>query len=283
MALIGKKVIRAFTQARWGGRSLICLYISILSGIILALQYNPADPFYSTATLELIVPYGSFWRSLHYYSSQAFFFLLLCHLSAVIANREPGFGRIAWIRLTALVPIAVLLLFTGYVLRGDATGAAAGVIAEHIALSIPGIGKSLNTLLFDISANNILKVYANHLIGLMTLGCLCLWSHLRIYRSSFRRHVPLTLAVFAGSILLTAPMEPDRIGLTHIAGPWFFLGLQELLRYFPPLWAGVLVPASLVIALFFLPRQGRQRKLVLLFMVFWLIGYAVLSGVGYSR
>ncbi len=283
MVPAGKTIIRAFTHGRWGGRSLICLYISILSGIILALQYNPADPFYSTATLELIVPYGSFWRALHYYSSQAFFLLLLCHLIAVITNKESDLDRTAWIRLTAVIPTAILLLFTGYVLRGDATGSAAGAIAEHITLSIPIIGKPLNTLLFDISANGILKVYADHLIGLMALGCLCIWPHLQKYRSSFRRHVPLTLAVFAGAILLSAPIEPERIGLTHIAGPWFFLGLQELLRYFPPLWAGIIVPASLIIALFFLPRQEKLRRRVLIFMVFWLIGYAVLSGISFHR
>ena len=283
MTVAGKTIIRAFTRSRWGGRALVCLYISILSGIVLALQYNPADPFYSTATLELVAPYGSFWRSLHFYSSQAFFLLLLCHLVAVIADNEPGSDRFTWVRLTASIPIGLLLLFTGYVLRGDATGSAAGAIAEHISLSIPVIGKPINNLLFDISAGGVLKVYANHLIGLMALGCLCLWTHLHRYRASFRRHVPMTLAVFAGAILLTAPMEPDRIGLTHIAGPWFFLGLQELLRYFPPFWAGVIVPASLLTALFFLPRQKPQQKPVLLFMVSWLIGYAILTAISYCR
>ena len=283
MVLSGKTIIRAFTKSRWGGRALICLYISIFSGIVLALQYDPADPFYSTATLELVAPYGSFWRSLHFYSSQAFFLLLLCHLIAVIIKKGPGPDRLTWIKLTASIPIGLLLLFTGYVLRGDATGSAAGAIAEHIALSIPVIGKPINSLLFDIAANGVLKVYANHLIGLMALGCLCLWTHLHRYRASLAHHIPMTLAVFAGAVLLKAPMEPDRIGLTHIAGPWFFLGLQELLRYFPPLWAGVLVPLALVMALFFLPRQKLQQKTVVLFMVFWLIGYALLSGIGYYR
>ena len=283
MALSEKTIIRVFTRSRWGGRALVCLCISILSGIVLALQYNPADPFYSTATLELVAPYGSFWRSLHFYSSQAFFLLLLCHLAAIIADQGPGPDRFTWIRLTASIPISLLLLFTGYVLRSDATGSAAGAIAEHIALSVPGIGKPVNSLLFDIAANGVLKVYANHLIGLMALGCICLWTHLHKYGPSFRRHVPITLAVLAMAVLLTAPMEPDRIGLTHIAGPWFFLGLQEMLRYFPPFWAGVLVPLALLMALFFLPRQKLQQKSVLLFMVFWLISYAVLTGISYCR
>jgi quinol-cytochrome oxidoreductase complex cytochrome b subunit len=35
--------------------------------------------------------------------------------------------------------------------------------------------------------------------------------------------------------------------------PWYFLGLQELLHYFPPIVAGVLMPALVVIALVVIP------------------------------
>ncbi len=35
--------------------------------------------------------------------------------------------------------------------------------------------------------------------------------------------------------------------------PWYFLGLQELLHYFPPIVAGVLLPALVVIALVVIP------------------------------
>ncbi len=35
--------------------------------------------------------------------------------------------------------------------------------------------------------------------------------------------------------------------------PWYFLGLQEMLHYFPPVVAGVLVPTLVVIALVVIP------------------------------
>ena len=35
--------------------------------------------------------------------------------------------------------------------------------------------------------------------------------------------------------------------------PWYFLGLQELLHYFPPLVAGVLLPTLVVLALVVIP------------------------------
>jgi len=270
-------------SVHWGGHTLVSLYISVLSGIVLALQYNVRDPFYSTATIELVVPFGSFWRALHYFSSQAFFLLLLCHLAAILWENDYTVKRLPWLRLTASVPIALLLLFTGYVLRGDATGEAAGAIAEHITLAIPLLGQPLNDILFDISRVGVNKVYANHLIGLMTLGGFCIWPHLRRYTASWLNHVPLTLILLVLSTILTTPMEPDRIGLLHIAGPWFFLGLQELLRYLPAFWAGIVIPATLVCALLFFPTVTQLRRRYLLFILVWMAIYAVLTYISYSR
>jgi ubiquinol-cytochrome c reductase cytochrome b subunit len=267
---------------RWGGHTLISLYISVLSGLVLGLQYNPTEPFYSTATLQLAVPFGFFWRSLHYCSSQAFFLLLLVHLAMVIWQNTAQFSRPEWLRLSAVAPVALLLLFTGYILRGDATGDAAGAISENIVLSIPLFGKPLNKLLFDISTAGLRKVYLHHIIGLMLLGGFCVWPHLRRYSALWRNHLPLVLLFLAAAVGLKIPLEPERFGLLHIAGPWFFIGMQELLRYLPAFWAGIFVPAVLTIPLLLLPAEGKVRRWCLLFIAVWLLGYAMLSGFGWT-
>lgn len=272
-----------FIGIRWGGGSLVSLYISIISGVIVALQYNPADPFYSTTAIELIAPYGSFWRAMHYYSSQAFLLLLVCHFVAVVWENTHYYSRTTWVRLTMSLPVAVLLLFTGYILRDDATGEAAGLIAENIMLSIPLIGEWMNDLLLSISANGVKRVYANHLAGLMVVGCYCVWPHLRRYSTRWRHHLGLTGAVILLSVILAAPMEPQRFGLMHIAGPWFFLGLQEALRYVHPFWAGFVLPAIFVAALLKLPHKGKARSRYLAFIGLWLVFYGVLSGISYMR
>ncbi len=285
LAALPRPGLTGLAALPWGGMSLISLYISVLSGIVLSLQYDVAEPFYSTATLELIIPFGSFWRALHYFSSQAFFLLLVCHFAAILVNnRETIYNRASWIRLTLSLPVAILLLFTGYILRGDATGMAAGTIGEHIALAVPGLGPLINNLLFALTTGGFKRVYANHLIGLMVLGGWCVWPHLRRYRARWRDHAGLTLILLAISILLTAPMEPERFGMLHIAGPWFFLGLQELLRYIPPFWAGVVVPSSLVVLLLYIPLQERdknkkknKKSLYLRGILLWLAVYAVLT------
>jgi ubiquinol-cytochrome c reductase cytochrome b subunit len=268
---------------RWGGQSLICLYVSVLSGIVVALQYDPATPFHSSLTIELLAPFGSFWRSMHFYSSQAFFLLLVGHFIAILWKGGYSFSRVEWIRLTASIPIGILLLFTGYVLQGGATGMAAGAIGENIALSIPIFGESLNNLFLDLQMSGMRKVYVQHIIGLMVLGGVCVWPHLKRYPAYFRNHLLMFAIIMMVSITIKAPMVPERVGITFVTGPWFFLGLQELLRYLPVFVAGVIAPMTLVIAIFFMPHEGRAKRNTIIFIIVWLIGNGYLSWRCYDR
>ncbi|WP_028582968.1 cytochrome b N-terminal domain-containing protein [Desulfogranum mediterraneum] len=272
-----------FIANRWGGQTLISLYISIISGIILALHYSPATPFYHTATIELIAPYGSFWRALHYYSSQAFFLLLTGHIAAILWQQSEIPSRSAWIRLCSSFPVAVLLLFSGYVLRGDATGEAAGAIAENICLSIPVVGQWLNDLLFDLQESGLRKPYLHHLCGLMVLGAFTLWPHLKRYPARWSNHLLLVALTLLVSIFWTAPMEPERLGLLHIAGPWFFLGLQELLRYLPTFIAGVAIPLLPLLLIYLLPSPPGRRRGCVLALLAWLLAYGVFTLLSYLR
>lgn len=272
-----------FLAVGWGGNALISLYISVASGIIVALQYSPAQPFYSTSSIELIVPYGSFWRAMHYFSSQAFLFLLLFHFFAVAWENTHYYDRAAWVRLTLSIPITFLLLFTGYILRDDATGEAAGLISENITLSIPLIGEWLNNFFLTVSTSGLKRVYTHHLAGLMAIGLYCVWPHLRRYSTRWRFHLPLICFLLLLSVFFVTPIEAQRFGLLHIAGPWFFLGLQELLRYIHPFWAGVAFPGVLIIALLNLPHQGGRRVVYLGLISLWLLVYLILSWVSYLR
>ena len=66
----------------------------------------------------------------------------------------------------------------------------------------------------------------------------------------------LAIALVLFSLFINAPLE-GIADPTHTPNPakapWYFLGLQELLHYFPPVVAGVLVPTLLIIALIVIP------------------------------
>jgi quinol-cytochrome oxidoreductase complex cytochrome b subunit len=58
------------------------------------------------------------------------------------------------------------------------------------------------------------------------------------------------------SLFFDAPLEglADPMHTPNPAkAPWYFLGLQELLHYFPPVVAGVLIPGLVVMALIVIP------------------------------
>jgi hypothetical protein len=66
----------------------------------------------------------------------------------------------------------------------------------------------------------------------------------------------LTIALVLMSLFFNAPLEglADPTNTPNPAkAPWYFLGLQEMLHYFPPVVAGVLIPGLLVIALVVIP------------------------------
>ena len=66
----------------------------------------------------------------------------------------------------------------------------------------------------------------------------------------------LAIVLVTLSLFWDAPLEglADPIQTPNPAkAPWYFLGLQELLHYFPPMVAGVLIPTLVVIALIIIP------------------------------
>jgi len=71
----------------------------------------------------------------------------------------------------------------------------------------------------------------------------------------------VTVVLFIWSITLNAPLEePANPNLTMnpSKAPWYFLGLQEELHYFPPTVAGVLLPGFVLVALAMLPYVDRN-------------------------
>ncbi len=69
--------------------------------------------------------------------------------------------------------------------------------------------------------------------------------------------------------------------------PWYFLGLQELLRYFHPQVAGVSIPTVIIIGLMATPFIDRNpstrpddRKLAIVIFSFFMLTFAVLTILG---
>ncbi|MBI4547152.1 MAG: hypothetical protein HY707_04175 [Ignavibacteriae bacterium] len=93
------------------------------------------------------------------------------------------------------------------------------------------------------------------------------------------------------SLLVDAPLEwianPEHTP-NPAKAPWYFLGLQELLHYFPPVVGGVILPALAVIALIVIPyfrinikREGlwkehRKQTFLVLIIVMAMVSFILL-------
>jgi menaquinol-cytochrome c reductase cytochrome b/c subunit len=100
----------------------------------------------------------------------------------------------------------------------------------------------------------------------------------------------VTAALIVFSTFVNAPLrELANPNLTPnpSKAPWYFLGLQELLRYFHPMVAGVLVPTLFFGFLFVLPYVDRNpstkpgdRKIALVLFTMLLMFFAILTMIG---
>jgi menaquinol-cytochrome c reductase cytochrome b/c subunit len=114
------------------------------------------------------------------------------------------------------------------------------------------------------------------------------WPHLLI------EEFVAMLILFAGmlifSTLINAPLrELANPNLTPnpSKAPWYFLGLQELLRYFHPMVAGISIPTFILVGLAAVPfvdrnpsvRPGDRRVAIMLFTTMFMFG-ATLTIIG---
>ncbi len=75
--------------------------------------------------------------------------------------------------------------------------------------------------------------------------------------------VVCTVILVVWSILIPAPLEePANAARTPnpAKAPWYFLGLQEILVYFDPWWAGVGLPGTIILGLVAIPYVDRNPK-----------------------
>ena len=114
------------------------------------------------------------------------------------------------------------------------------------------------------------------------------WPHLMAAELIALMVVLLFLTIF--SMTVDAPLrELANFNQTPnpSKAPWYFLGLQELLRYFHPQVAGVTIPTVIIIGLMAAPYIDRNpstrpddRKLAIVLFSFFVLSFSILGILG---
>ncbi len=272
-----------------GGMAIFLLLVVGVTGVLEMFYYvpTPDQAAQSIQVISYLVPFGGLIRNIHFWSAQLLVLVAGIHLARVVftgAYAPPR--RFNYLLGLALFVLALLLDFTGYVLRWDQGIQWALVVGTNLIRTIPLAGHALYVLLVGGDQPGqpaLIRFYAWHIFGLsLCIAILAGWhafrvrrdggiavpppgqrlDHKRISRDKLvRREVLAMLLAGTALILLAAsfpaPIAPPITEITAVStearAPWFFLWVQQMLKWGDPFVWGVLAPLILLAVLALIP------------------------------
>jgi len=275
-----------------GGTAVFLMLVIGVTGILEMFYYapNPQEAALSVQTIAYHVPFGWLIRNLHYWSAQALIVVSAIHFLRVIFTAAYGSPRrFNYLLGLALFVLSLMLDFTGYILRWDVDIYYPLLTGTNLIKTIPLVGDFLFRIAVggDSLETALLRFYTWHIFGLTILiVILGFWHAFRVRRDGgiavppptlrvhterisrnelVRREVLAMLIVSIILILLSiffpAPIAPAmsvreavRESVPEsVYAPWFFLWVQQMLKWGDPLTFGVLIPLGILTFLAIIP------------------------------
>ena len=275
-----------------GGMSLVLVLLLMLTGILLMFVYEPVPgkAYDSVLTLRDEVRFGGLVRNVHHWSANLLVLVVVLHLlRTLFTGAFHGVRQFNWV-LGVLLLLAVLgANFTGYLLPWDQLSYWAITIVTGMLGYVPLLGGWLQRMARggeDIGGSTLINFYTFHTTIIPVLLIVLMAFHFWRVRKAggvvlphgygeereakpttvlyvpdlLLREFVVGIALVAGVMLFSALVDA-RLGAPANAGmspnpakaPWYFLGIQELLFHFHPLFAVVLIPLAGLLALLVLP------------------------------
>ena len=312
-----------------GGTAVFLMLILGVTGILEVFYYIPTPDAaaLSVQTISYHAPFGALIRNMHFWSAQLLLLVAGIHLVRVVftGSYAPP-RRFNYLLGLALFVLVILLDFTGYILRWDQGIQWALVVGSNLIKSIPLAGEKLYILLMGgpyPGAATLVRFYAWHLFGLAVVAVILVgWHAFRVRRDGgialpppdlrtdherisrfelVRREILAMLFTGAALILLSAffpapistPIKELTSQTTDAAAPWFFLWVQQMLKWGDPFVWGVAVPLVFLLILGlipymfplplpseygkWIPKSNRIAQLALGFIALWVIVLTVIE------
>jgi len=272
-----------------GGTAIFLMLVLGVTGILEMFYYvpNPEKAALSVQTITYHVPFGGFIRNLHYWAAQLLLIFASLHLLRVVFTAAYGPPRrFNYLLGMGLFVLAFLLDFTGYILRWDTGICYPLVTGTNLLKTIPLVGDFIFRLAVggeNACESALLRFYTWHIFALtLPVVILGVWHAFRVRRDGgiavppaalrpdpqrisrfelVRREVVAMLLVGAALVVLAtffpAPIAPAMTGRPTLPpdarAPWFFLWVQQLLKWGDPFLFGVLIPLVLLLLLTLIP------------------------------
>ncbi len=306
-----------------GSILLALLSIQLLTGAVLTLYYAPTpDHAYDSVRFITAMSSGRIVRGLHHFGASFIVVAVVAHMLRVIAFGSYKAPReVTWLSGLALLGLILAFALTGYLLPWDQRAYWATVVTINIARLTPLGGEVVAAIMRGgptIGALTLTRWYSAHVIFLPAALIALIVGHMVLmrrhgisgpvrprsgpetafYPAQASRDVTMVLLVLAalvafawhGMPALEGPADPTDA--TYIPRPeWYFLGLFQLLKYFPGKWevvGAMVVPGLVAAGLALLPwidrgpsRDPRRRRAVLAAVVAGFGAVVLLTTLGW--
>ena len=274
-----------------GGTAIFLMLVLVITGALEMFYYipTPVEAALSIQTITYLIPFGGLIRNIHFWSAQLLIIVSAVHLVRVIftgAYIPPR--RFNYLLGLALFVSSIFLNFTGYILRWDTGIQWALVVGTNLIKTIPFFGNKLYMILIggtEPGSPTLIRFYAWHVFGLMIISAILIgWHAFRVRRDGgialpppslradperitrfelVRRETLAMILTSAALIILSifspAPIaSPIRLSVLQsvpesAAAPWFFLWVQQMLKWGDPFLFGILIPVIILLILVLIP------------------------------
>ncbi|MBE9474739.1 MAG: cytochrome bc complex cytochrome b subunit [Chloroflexi bacterium] len=279
-----------------GGLLILLGSILAVTGILLLFVYTPSpDAAYdSMIALQTEINFGNLIRNLHHWSGNLMVVVGVLHLLRVFYTA--GFTRpreFNWVMGITLLLLIIAANFTGYLLPWDQLAYWAVTVGTSLFDYIPIIGEPLTRLLLggpEVGTATLTNFYGLHIavipLAIFAIVSFHIW---RVRKDTITvpreinqerdkgkvttlPHLVSIEFVFALvwlALLITwaafvnAPLE-EAANPAHSPNPakaaWYFMGFQELLLHFHPVFGAIIIPGLGLMVLILVPYLDQDME-----------------------
>jgi len=285
----------------WNFGSLLafCLAIQIVTGVTLAMHYNPSilEAFNSIEHIMRDVNNGWLIRYLHSNTASAFFFIVYLHIGKGLyygSYRAPR--TLVWTIGTFIFILMIVTAFLGYVLPYGQMSLWGATVITNLMSAIPWIGQDIVEFIwggFSVNNATLNRFFALHFVLPFILAALVLMHLIALHDSAgsgnplgvsgnydrlpfapyflFKDLITIFLFIFVLSLFVF--FMPNVLGDSEnyvVANPmqtppaivpeWYLLPFYAILRSIPNKLLGVIAMLSAILVILAMPFTDLSRS-----------------------
>jgi len=285
----------------WNFGSLLafCLIIQIVTGVTLAMHYNPSvlEAFNSIEHIMRDVNNGWLIRYLHSNTASAFFFIVYLHIGRGLyygSYRAPR--TLVWILGTVIFLLMIVTAFLGYVLPYGQMSLWGATVITNLMSAIPWIGQDIVEFIwggFSVNNATLNRFFALHFVLPFVLAALALMHLIALHDTAgsgnplgvsgnydrlpfapyFLFKDLITIFIFIIVLSVFVFFMPNALGDSDnyvMANPmqtppsivpeWYLLPFYAILRSIPNKLLGVIAMLSAILMLLVMPYTDLSRS-----------------------